>query len=117
MTHAHVTSWLLAVVFFAVAYMLYKKGDQKKSKIFHMITRLMYLLILGTGGKMLFDYLTDPTIVNKGPLIVKMVLGLTVIGLMEIILVQRKRGETKLMNWVFFWISFLLTMFYGWMVL
>ncbi|MFC7371739.1 YisL family protein [Fictibacillus iocasae] len=117
MTHAHVTSWFLAVVLFVIAYMLYKKGDQKKSKIFHMIARLMYLLIIATGGKMLFDYLTDPTIVNRGPLIIKMILGLSVIGLMEIILVQKKRGVTKLRNWAFFWITFLLTLYYGWNVL
>jgi hypothetical protein len=97
--------------------MLYKKNSGKKAKIFHMIVRVLYLAILATGGHMLAGYLMDPSIVNQGPLIIKGILGLCVIGLMEIILVQRKRGEVRLMNWVFFWVTLLLVFYYGYSVL
>ncbi|GGB59171.1 YisL family protein [Fictibacillus barbaricus] len=117
MIHAHVTSWFLGLVLFFVTYMLYKKNAEKKSKIFHMILRVLYLAILATGGHLLAGYLTDPGIVNKGPIIIKGTLGIIMIGLMEIILVQKKRGEGRLLNWVFFWVSLLLVLFYGYAVL
>jgi hypothetical protein len=97
--------------------MLYKKNAGKKAKIFHMIVRVFYLAILATGGSMLGNYLMDAGIVNKGPIIIKGILGLTVIGLMEIILVQRKRGEVRILNWVFFWVTLLLVLYYGYAVL
>lgn len=115
--HFHVTSWFLALILFFVSYMLYKKSAGKKAKIFHMILRVLYLAILATGGHMLAGYLTDPSIVKQGPIIIKGILGLAVIGLMEIILVQKKRGEGRLLNWVFFWVSLLLVLFYGYAVL
>ncbi|MDR7071953.1 YisL family protein [Fictibacillus barbaricus] len=117
MIHVHVTSWFLGLVFFVVTYMLYKKNAGKKAKIFHMITRVLYLVILATGGHMFANYLMDAGIVNKGPIIIKGILGITLIGLMEIILVQRKRGEVRIMNWVFFFITFLLVLFYGYVVI
>ena len=117
MIDAHVTSWFLALILFFVTYMLYKKNAGKKSKILHMILRVLYLAILATGGHMLAGYLTDPGIVNQGPIIIKGTLGVVLIGLMEIILVQRKRGESRLLNWVFFWITLLLVLFYGYSVL
>lgn len=116
MIHVHVTSWFLALILFFVTYMLYKKC-RKKSKIFHMILRVLYLAVLATGGHILASYLTDPGIVNKGPLIIKGTLGLVLIGLMEIILVQRKRGEGRMLNWVFFWVSLILVLFYGYAVI
>ncbi|MDM5316843.1 YisL family protein [Fictibacillus sp. b24] len=117
MIHVHVTSWFLALILFFVTYMLYKKNAEKKSKIFHMILRVLYLAVLATGGHILASYLTDPGIVNKGPLIIKGTLGLVLIGLMEIILVQRKRGEGRMLNWVFFWVSLILVLFYGYAVI
>jgi hypothetical protein len=117
MIHAHVTSWFLAFILFFITYMLYKKEAGKKAKIFHMIARVLYLAILATGGHMLAGYVLDPGIVNKGPIIVKGILGLVMIGLMEIILKQIKRGEGRLLNWVFFWITFILVLFYGYAVL
>jgi hypothetical protein len=117
MIHAHVTSWLLALILFFVTYMLYKKNAGKKAKIFHMILRVLYLAILATGGHMLAGYLLDPGIVNQGPLIIKGTLGVVMIGLMEIILVQRKRGEGRVLNWVFFFITLLLLLFYGYSVI
>jgi uncharacterized membrane protein SirB2 len=117
MIHAHVTSWFLALVLFFIAYMLYKKDAEKKAKILHMITRVLYLAILATGGHIFAGYLMDPGITNNGPIIVKGILGLAVIALMEIILIKRKRGEVRPLQWVLFFIALLLVFYYGYVVL
>ena len=88
-TDFHITSWLLGVILLIVAAVLLKKGNQKGYKITHMILRVVYLVIIATGADLLFRM--DSI---SGEYIGKAVLGLIVIGLMEMILIKMKKGAS-----------------------
>lgn len=84
MTHLHITTWLIAVILFFVAYFRYRSGSERGAKIVHMIARLFYILIILSGGMLMtnFSYYAG-----------KMILGLIVIVLMEMTLVRTKKGK------------------------
>lgn len=87
MTHMHITTWVLAIILLIVSMTALKSGNQKRYKVSHMILRVDYLLIILTGGLLLlginlnFEYLG------------KILLGIVVIGLMEMILVRTNKGK------------------------
>ncbi|MGM9924003.1 MAG: YisL family protein [Bacillus sp. (in: firmicutes)] len=88
MTHMHITTWVAALILFFVAISLYKKGNQKGFKTTHMILRVVYLLIIATGGLMLIG------INITGEYIGKVILGIIVIGLLEMVLVKMGKGKS-----------------------
>ncbi|MEI4791029.1 YisL family protein [Bacillus sp. FJAT-53060] len=91
-THLHITAWVLGIILFFVAFALVGKND-KGSKIVHMIVRVFYLLIIATGAELYVR--TGMKIPGfQGEYIGKMVLGILVIGLMELILVRKKKGKS-----------------------
>lgn len=87
--HTHVTSWVLLLVLFAVAYIGYKNGN-KSGKIAHMAFRLMLLIAFGTG---LYLYLQ----LNGGGAFyhVKITLGLISLVLGEMTLVRVKKRKSS----------------------
>lgn len=88
MTHMHITTWVAAIILVLVATSLLKKGDQKGFKTTHMILRVVYLLIIGTGGMLLIGYNITPEYAGK------ITLGIVVIGLMEMVLVRMGKGKS-----------------------
>lgn len=107
MTHAHITSWLLAIILFFVVRGLYKGGNEKGGKITHMILRVFYLLILITGFIMLFQ-------VNISLLyILKAAVGLWVIAIMEFLLMKTGKREPQNVLWIQFAIAFVLALLLG----
>ena len=54
-THLHITTWVIGIILFFVAYSLLKKGSPK-AKMTHMITRLFYILIFLTGGMLISNF-------------------------------------------------------------
>ncbi len=94
MIHIHITSWVLALVFFAISYYFYKSDNQRTAKIIHMITRLTYLLILYSGGDLLISYIQSGTFGEfAAETIVKVAAGLWVIACLEIILIRFAKGK------------------------
>ena len=97
--HTHVTSWVLLLVLFAVAYIGYKNGN-KSGKIAHMAFRLMLLVAFGTG---LYLYLE----LNEIDMFyhVKITVGLIALILGEMTLVRvkkRKPSNALLIGFVLF---------------
>lgn len=110
----HVTSWILGIILLLVALVLYKQGNQKGGKIVHMILRLMYLIILFTGGYLLFDvYMANFTMPTGAEAITKGLAGIWVIGAMEMILVKTNKGKPTTSAWVQFVIAFILVLVLG----
>ncbi|WP_079709140.1 YisL family protein [Paraliobacillus ryukyuensis] len=94
MIHLHITSWALTLVLFVVAFNLYRADKHKAAKITHMITRLMYLLVLYSGGDLLVGYFQSGTFdAHPAATIVKVLAGLWVIACVEILLVRYAKGK------------------------
>lgn len=99
--HTHVTSWILLLVLFAVAYIGYKNGN-KSGKIAHMAFRLMLLIAFGTG---LYLYLQ----LNGGGTFyhVKITVGLLtlIFGEMTLVKVKKKKRQTDYLAGLSSWHS------------
>ncbi|WP_374120846.1 YisL family protein [Neobacillus sp. PS3-12] len=107
-TDAHITTWFLTLVLFLIALSLNKSGKAKGFKILHMIIRVFYLLIILTGGMLLFSIYQISFLY-----ILKVIVGLWIISLFEMILIKAgKKKETKGM-WIQFIIAFLLVLYLG----
>jgi hypothetical protein len=108
MTHAHLSSWVFALILFFIAVALHKSGKQTGAKVVHMILRVFYLLILLTGIMLLFS-LTK----ISGLYMLKSAVGLWVIAVFEMILVKSaKQGKTSGL-WIQFLIALLLVIYLG----
>lgn len=113
MTHMHITSWVLALILFIVALVMYKQGKGKPAKIAHMILRLDYLFILYTGGSLITGYLTNFTMPLSAEAIVKGLAGIWVIAAMEMILVKQKKEKPATGAWIQLLIAVALTLILG----
>jgi uncharacterized membrane protein SirB2 len=114
MLHMHVTSWILGIILLLVALFLYKQGNEKGGKIVHMILRLIYLVILFTGGYLLFDvYLANFSMPTGAEAITKGLAGIWVIAAMEMILIKTTKGKSATSAWVQFVIAFILVLILG----
>jgi len=51
----HITSWVAALVLLFLAISFLKKGNQSNYKMTHMILRVVYLLVIGTGIMMILS--------------------------------------------------------------
>jgi hypothetical protein len=112
MLHAHVTSWGLTFILFAVVLLLHNLGKTKGAKITHMNLRLFLLLTAGTGIGMVFKYS------NFTPsLILKALLSLYLLFLIEIILVRTKKGTLKSHFWFQLLAVVTIVLYLGFMVL
>ncbi|WP_017470575.1 YisL family protein [Amphibacillus jilinensis] len=90
--HLHVISWLLAIILFAVNGSLYKKQKWKSGKITHMVSRVLYLLIIFTGVVLLYRYTQANVWNDYGPeVIIKSIAGLWVVVMMESIILRIKK--------------------------
>ncbi|MGE8205187.1 YisL family protein [Heyndrickxia sp. NPDC080065] len=108
-THAHITTWVVALILFFVALALYKSGNSKGSKIVHMILRLFYILIIVTGAFLFFKFQSiDPALYG-----IKMLDGLLVIGMLEMILVRLKKGKGTGLFWILMIIFFIIALYLG----
>ncbi|MBP3038694.1 YisL family protein [Bacillaceae bacterium Marseille-Q3522] len=108
MTHAHITTWLLAIILFFVAIALYKNGKEKGSKIIHMILRLDYLLIIITGVMILFDLYQITWLY-----VLKSLVGLWIISVIEMILIKTNKGKKTASLWGQFIVALLLVLYLG----
>ena len=91
MTHLHLTAIVLTIIFFLITFFMQKAG--RNTKVIHMILRIMYIILLVSGG-MLFFSVFNITFLY----ILKAVLGILMIAFFEIIL-RKRRG------WKSYWSS------------
>ncbi|MED1202485.1 YisL family protein [Heyndrickxia acidicola] len=106
-TDAHITTWVITLILFIVALFLHNSKNEKGFKIVHMVIRLFYILIIITGGLLFFNNQS----LNPALYGVKMLVGLLVIAVMEMLLIRLKKGKGTGLFWVLF-IILLLAVFY-----
>lgn len=108
MTHAHITAWVIAFILFFVALSLQKNHSPKAAKMTAMVLRLFYLFILVTGALLLHMLATIPPLY-----IVKAVVGIWVIGAMEMVMARTKKGKSTQIAWVQLLIAFIVVLYLG----
>jgi Protein of unknown function (DUF1516) len=108
MTHAHLTTWILALILFFIAMSLHKNGKTRGLKVVQMILRLFYLLIIATGVGMLFSLTTISTLY-----IIKAILGVLVIGFFEMVLTFTIKGKPTGLLWIVFVVLFVVVVYLG----
>ena len=102
-THLHITTWFVGIILFLIAAIKPNKGLQ-------MVLRLFYILIIITGGALFIEAMDYGQGMNYG---IKFLLGILVIGMMEMILVRKAKDKPTTIFWVLFAIFLFLTLFYG----
>ncbi|MFS0782921.1 DUF1516 family protein [Bacillus sp. 1P06AnD] len=107
-TDFHITTWAVAIILMIIAVVLWKKGNKKGFKITHMIIRVLYILILLSGGMLISK---EGTL--GGELYGKMVLGIIVIGLIEMVLIRLGKGKKVTGMAVLFVVAFLAVLALG----
>ena len=108
-THAHITTWVVALILFVIALVLHKSGNQKGMKIVQMILRLFYVLIILTGILLFIKHQTyNPALYG-----IKLLGGLVVIGMMEMILIRSSKEKNTGALWIVFIVAFAITFFLG----
>ncbi|SIR68773.1 YisL family protein [Bacillus velezensis] len=108
MTHWHITSWVVALILVFVSYGLYGSGKAKGAKITHMILRLFYIIIILTGAELFVRFANW-----NGEYAGKMLLGIITIGLMELLVIRKKKGKSTGGLWIGFIIVLVLTVLLG----
>lgn len=102
-THLHITTWVVAIVLFFIA-------AAKPNKGVHMALRLFYILVIITGGALFIEAMDYKQGMNYG---IKLLLGILVISMMEMVLVRMSKNKSTKLFWVLFAIFLFLTLFYG----
>jgi hypothetical protein len=95
MTHAHLTSLVLSLIFLIIIVILQSKG--KNIKIWHMVLRASYILIIVTGGLLFFAAYSIPV-----SYYFKTILGIVMIGLFEMVIVRKQKGKRTDIIWIAF---------------
>lgn len=90
---SHIGSWAILVLVFLITFLLAKSGKERGAKIVGMVLRLFYVIMLVSGGGMLFR-LSFPLMY-----IIKAVLAVVMIGMMEAIIGRTKRRESTGVFW------------------
>jgi|SRR5690554_4810810 len=102
-THLHITTWVIAILLFFISAVVSNKG-------LHMALRLFYILIIISGGALFIEALDYGQGMDYG---IKFILGILVIGMMEMVLVRKSKNKPTTAFWVLFGIFLFLTLFYG----
>ncbi|MGN7477082.1 YisL family protein [Solibacillus silvestris] len=106
-THLHITTWVVALILFLIA-----AFSSKKLTAVHMILRVMYILVIVTGGALFLEW-RDKIVESGMNYDMKVLFGILVIGFMEMILVRKNKGKSVNMFWVLFGIVLLVTLYLG----
>lgn len=111
MIHMHITTWVLGLLLFFVAYSMYTAG--KKGKGVHMVLRVMYIFIIISGFMVyqgIMEYATDEMNMLYG---IKMFIGLLVIVTMELVLVRTSKKKPTGVIWALFIIALIVVLYLG----
>ncbi len=108
MIHMHLTSIVIAIILFFVSASM--KTGSKGQKVTHMILRVFYILILITGGILFSSAMAGTMAMQYG---LKLLGGILVIGMMEMVLVRKEKSKSTGVLWTLFVIFLLFTLYMG----
>lgn len=112
MTHAHITAWALGIILFFVAFAMYRNGNSK-AKMVHMTVRLLYIIIIITGFLLYQGIMKTATSDMHMWYGIKMLVGIWVIGAMEMVLIRTNKGKSTNAGWIQFVIAVLVVLYLG----
>jgi Protein of unknown function (DUF1516) len=107
MTHAHITSWFIAIILFFIAVSSQRSGSSK-ARIMQMVLRLFYIFTVITGVLLLHSISSISTLY-----IIKTIVGLWLIGAMEMVLSGMKKGKSTKAAWIQWIVALVLVLFLG----
>jgi hypothetical protein len=96
--HPHAYFWIILVVLFFATYFLMRANKAKGAKITHMILRLFYVIMLGSGIGLLVSLNFASSYILKG------ILAFSLVYFMESILVKTKKDSFGNKPQVYYWI-------------
>ncbi len=108
MIHLHLTSIVIAIILFLVSAMMH--AGSKGQKVTHMILRVFYILILISGGYVFSLQMAGNQAMEYG---LKLVGGLLVISMMEIILMRKEKEKSTGVLWIIFILILAFTVYMG----
>lgn len=112
MVHVHITSWVLAIILALYVGHGYKNGQNVK--VPHMILRLLYFVILGTGLYIFIDLPKDNLPSDLKMLYnIKMGLGIIMLGVFEYFTVSAKKKRKMLVPVTIFTVLILALLYLG----
>jgi len=110
--HFHIASWIIGVLLALFVGHGYSRG--KNVKVPHMILRLIYFAILGTG---LYVFIKIPKANMPSNLMmlynIKMTAGIIMLGIFEFFTISSKKGRKMLVPAVIFGLLFLTLLYLG----
>lgn len=107
-THLHITTWVIGLILFFAAVMM--TNDSKGQKITQMVLRVFYIFILLTGIALFMDGMDFDMGMLYG---FKLLGGIIIIGMMEMILARMKKQKPSTMFWILLFVFLFITMFLG----
>ncbi|MCH7320684.1 YisL family protein [Solibacillus sp. MA9] len=105
--HLHITTWVIALVLFFIAALA-----SKKLTGVHMALRVMYILIIISGGALFLEW-RDKIPESGMNYDMKVLFGILVIGFMEMVLVRKGKGKSVNLFWILFAVALLVTLYLG----
>lgn len=112
--NTHATVWLLAIIFFALSVVFLKKEKEMQAKIFPMILRLFFVVLIVTGGSLVYIHSFHWSVVVKG------LLAIWLITVMEFIVTKTKKkqfhGAIGKVFWSQFTVLLVLVLYFGYVV-
>jgi hypothetical protein len=112
MLHLHITSWIVGILLALYVGHGYSKGQNVK--VPHMILRLIYLIILGTGLYVFIKIPKDNMPTNLMMLYnIKMTAGIIMLGIFEFFTISSKKGRKMLVPSVVFGLLLLVLLYLG----
>ena len=108
MIHLHLTSIVIAIILFLVSAMM--QAGSKGQKVTHMILRVFYILILISGGYVFSKMMAGSLAMEYG---LKLLGGLFVISMMELVLVRKEKEKSTGVLWILFIIFLAFTVYMG----
>ncbi|MCE5153388.1 YisL family protein [Staphylococcus hyicus] len=110
----HIISWIILLILFFATYENFsnKQGPTPLFKPLHMATRLFMLLVLITGVWLIANAFTSAGS-NHMLLTLKMLMGIAIVGLMEVTIARKKRQASSRGLFIATWAVALLTIILG----
>ena len=91
--HLHVTSWALSIILFIVTWFLLSRKKHQIANVLHLINRLIFLVVLYSGGVLIYRY-TQASVWDNYAIeaIVKALSGVYLVVIMEFFIIRLKKG-------------------------
>ncbi|EUJ25638.1 YisL family protein [Listeria cornellensis] len=106
--YIHLISWIGIVIVTLVALVIYKKSA-KAFTIMQMCDRVLYITVILSGIMMVQYSFSEHVVVS----IFKILLGLATIGVVEMLLIYRKKGKPTNLFFILFIVCVIVTVSIG----